>query len=116
LDRPCSACFPAHLAVVWVASIAECSEHSALYRELLRTVSTQPSRVHMLDGWIKMDEWMDGWMARWMDGRTNGWIDGWMDGRMNGRIDGWMDGWMDGRTDRQMDGWMDGRKSERMNT
>lgn len=34
LDRPCSACFPAHSAVVWAPSVTECSENSALEREL----------------------------------------------------------------------------------
>ena len=47
-----------------------------------------------MDGWMTVDEWMNGWVDGWMDGQ--------MDGRMAGRLDGWMDGWM------MMDGWMDG--------
>ena len=51
-----------------------------------------------VDGWMRMDRWMDGWMEDvWMD---DGWImdDGWVDRW-------WMDGWVDACTHGRTDGW-----------
>ena len=46
-------------------------------------------------GWdMYKNEWMNGWMDRWMG------MDGWTDGRMDRWA--WMDGWMDWWTDRWM--------------
>ena len=51
-------------------------------------------RAGSLTAQVRMDGWLDGWMAGWLDG----WMAGWLDGRMAWWLGGhgWMDGFMDG--------------------
>ena len=52
-----------------------------------------------------MEEWNNGWMDEWREGRVN---DGWgKEGVMDGEREGWMKEWMKGGREGGMDGWMD---------
>lgn len=41
-----------------------------------------------------MDDQMDGWIGRFMDGRLDGCLDAWSDKWMVRYMDGHMDGWI----------------------
>ena len=47
-----------------------------------------------------MDEWVDGWMGRWMDVSLGGCME---------MVGGWMSRWMDGWVVDGDNGWVDGK-------
>ena len=53
-----------------------------------------------MDGWVKMNVWVGGWMDGCMSRKIYGWVGTWMDG--------WACGWMDREVDECVSGWMDG--------
>ena len=97
---------------LWVVNVAKRLLHAhnnnlnALTENMLRQRFSE-----RMNGWTKMDEWMNenGWtderkrMNGWTDERLRRWMDermnGWGDERMNGwmvEAEGWMNGWTEG--------------------